>query len=80
MENHGENHGIVFLNFCGNPDPSCLTLMVLPKEFFQDINFEKFSRRQKSMQNYHSQQRVDWAYVVVTVTDMLCPIVIQLRW
>ena len=23
MENHGKNHGIVFLNFCGNPVYCC---------------------------------------------------------
>ena len=33
--------------------PNCLTLlMVFPKEFFKEVDFEKISRRQKSMQNY----------------------------
>ena len=27
MENHGKNHGIVFLNFCGNPGLGHLTKM-----------------------------------------------------
>ena len=33
-------------------DPNCSTLMVFLKEFFEKVDFENMSRRQKSMQNY----------------------------
>ena len=32
--------------------PNCLTLMVLPKEFFEKVDFEKNQQIHKSMQNY----------------------------
>ena len=34
-------------------DPNCFdTLMVFLKEFFEKVDFEKISRRQRSRQNY----------------------------
>ena len=33
-------------------DPNCLTLIVILKEYFQNVDFDQKKRQQKSMQNY----------------------------
>ena len=54
MENHGKNHGIVFLNFCGNPGmvnslhPGQFFMIYLLVCWFFQINFFK-----KIFQEYH---------------------------
>ena len=37
--------------------PNCLTLMVFLKEFFEKVDFEKISRRQKSMRQTVKEYR-----------------------
>ena len=44
MENHGKNHGIVFLNFCGNPDFAYVinNCVSLPSIFSQGVCSQKY--------------------------------------
>ena len=43
-------------------DPSCLTLIVFLKEFFEKVNFEKVSRRQQKPEKLPSMQRVNLSF------------------
>ena len=41
-------------------DPIGLTLMVFLKEFFEKVDFEKISRRQKSLKNFPEGKRLSY--------------------